>query len=130
MSSPDVEKDLGGDSLEDDNGRISRLLSFSCYKILSTEHLIRQPNGCHLLPLEKAFFSQKTFGLCFKWRLRLSFERVVVAPTPTAFAKFASPPTLSEGQAIKITPDRAVLARVRSEALFLLEGTCAEAVGK
>jgi len=52
------------------------------------------------------------------------------APTPTAFAKFASPPTLSEGQARKITPYRAVLARVRSEALFLLEGTCAEAVGR
>ena len=51
------------------------------------------------------------------------------APTPTGSVKSSSPPTLSEGQAIKITPDRAVLARVRSRRYFYWKAQRAEAVG-
>ena len=51
------------------------------------------------------------------------------APTPTAFVQIVSPPTLTEGQARKITPDRAVLARVRSRRYFYWKALRAEAVG-
>ena len=56
-------------------------------------------------------------------------KRVVEAPTPTAFVQIVSPPPLSKGQAIKITPDLAVLARVRSRRCFCWTALCAEAVG-
>jgi len=42
----------------------------------------------------------------------------------------STPPTLTEGQARKITPDRAVLARVRSRRCFYWKALRAEAVGE
>jgi len=56
-------------------------------------------------------------------------EEHMINTYPTGMRKQLDPPPLTECQARKITPDQAVLARVRSRRCFYWKALRAEAVG-